>query len=214
MAERGDAVVDVESAYRLWSATYDSDDNRTRDLDATILRSHGPTAETRDVLELGCGTGKNTVWLAQACRSFVGFDLSEPMLARARDRVTSDLVRFVRHDVRRSWPLAASSIDLVVGNLVLEHVADLRFVFAEAARVLRPGGAMFVSELHPFRQLLGRGARVPGLAGRRVEAYVHDVGDYVNAALAAGFALRRMGEWRDDGDPDAMPRLLTLELAR
>lgn len=47
-----------------------------------------------------------------------------------------------------------------------------------------------------------------------VEAYVHDVGDYVNTAKRAGFGIARLGEWRDDGDPTAMPRLLTLELSR
>lgn len=97
---------------------------------------------------------------------------------------------------------------------MLEHVADLGFVFDEAPRVLRPNGTMFFSEFQPYRQLLGRGERVPGLEGKRVEAYVHEVSDYVNAALRAGFAIRRLGEWRDAGGATAMPRLLTLELVR
>lgn len=53
-------IVDVESAYRVWSQSYDVDDNRTRDLDFTILRTYGLATADRDILELGCGTGKNT----------------------------------------------------------------------------------------------------------------------------------------------------------
>jgi len=91
-------------------------------------------------------------------------------------------------------------------------------VFAQAARVLRPGGRLFVSELHPYRQLAGSQARYTDPATRevvRVPAYLHQVSEFVNAAIGAGLTLAHLGEWRDDaGERSAAPRLLTLELRR
>ena len=210
---------DVAAAYDRWADTYDSMPNATRDLDAAVLRRQGLPNDGRDVVELGAGTGKNTVWLAERARSVVAIDMSAGMLERARHRVPAGHVRFLEHDIRRPWPLPPASADLVIANLVLEHVERLDPVVAEAKRVLRPHGLLFLCELHPFRQLRGAQARFASAdTGEevRVPAWVHDVSEYVNAGLAAGFAVRHLGEWRDT--PDAprtdAPRLLSLLLAR
>src|SRR6185436_13665880 len=100
-----------------------------------------PAAALRgDIVEVGCGTGKNSVFFAEKARSVVALDFSDGMLAKARARVKAPSVRFVHHDVREPWPVPATSADLVSVNLVLEHVEHIAFVFQEAARVLRPGG--------------------------------------------------------------------------
>jgi ubiquinone/menaquinone biosynthesis C-methylase UbiE len=142
-------------------------------------------------------------------------DFSAGMLAKAEARVASlptgsAPVRFVRHDVRDPWPVEDASVDLVVVMLVLEHVERVEPAFAEAARALRPGGELFVCELHPFRQMDGRQAEYTSTTGDRVRvaAFLHDVSDYANAAIAAGLTLTRLAEWRDEGV--ALPRLLTL----
>ena len=172
----------------------------------------------RDVLEIGCGTGKNTEWLAGESRSVVAMDFSEGMLARACARVNASNVRFVAHDVRDAWPIAAASVDVVTCNLVLEHVRALAPIFDEAVRVLRAGGQLFISELHPFRQLLGGQARFTHERSGEttfVPAFEHSVSEFINAGLAAGLQLREMGERIEDGAPaDAPPRLLTLLFER
>ena len=102
---------------------------------------------------------------------------------------------------------------MITCNLVLEHVADVRPVFAHARRALAPGGTLFVSEFHPFRQLLGRQARFASANAEEIKipAFVHDTADFVGAGLAEGLQLTQLSEWRDDGaDPSAPPRLLTL----
>ncbi len=208
----------VASAYDLWAESYDSQPNQTRDLDAAILHSNGPSIRGRSVLELGCGTGKNTEWLAAHCRQVTALDFSAGMLAIARARTTASHVQFVQHDLLDAWPVESGAIDLVIGNLVLEHVADVRPIFAEAVRVLRRGGKLFLSELHPVRQLRGAQAHfVDHTSGSevRVPAFRHSVSEFVNAAIGAGFALRSIGEWLEEGAvPDAAPRLLTLQFVR
>ncbi|HVE79057.1 MAG TPA: methyltransferase domain-containing protein [Gemmatimonadaceae bacterium] len=209
---------EVARAYDRWAASYDADDNATRDLDAQVVRWAPVALAGRDVLELGCGTGKNTGWLAERARSVLGLDFSAGMLARARARVGAAHVRFVRHDVRERWPVPDAAVDVVVGNLVLEHVADLVPVYAEAARVLRSAGQLLLCELHPERQRRGGQARfsdpVSGVTVL-VAAHLHTVAEYVNGGIAAGLTLRHLGEWLEPAaTPEAPPRLLSLLFER
>ena len=209
---------DVSTAYDRWAATYDRDRNLTRDLDAQVVRRHGPAIEGRDVIELGCGTGKNTEWLAASARQVTALDFSAGMLAQARARVGGSHVRFVEHDVRQPWPVRDASVDVVIGNLVLEHVDALAPVFAEAARVLRSGGTVFLCELHPARQLRGGQAHfTEGATGETVHvpAFVHSVSEYLNGGIAAGLRVAHVGEYLEDGAAaGALPRLLALTFQR
>lgn len=205
---------DVERAYDRWAASYDQDKNATRDLDAAVVRRAPLDLADRDVLELGCGTGKNTVWLAEHARHVTAIDFSDAMIARAHERLGTSNVKFVRHDVREPWPVAAASVDVVIGNLILEHVHDLAPVFFEATRVLRPGGQLFICELHPYRQLLGVQAHFtdPSTAEEvKVTAHDHTVSEFVNGGIGAGLSLRELGEWLEEGAAaDAPPRLISL----
>jgi malonyl-CoA O-methyltransferase len=205
---------EIAAAYNDWAETYDRQPNRTRDLAAMALRQFDLKLEGRKVIEVGCGTGRNTEWLAERAAELVGLDFSEAMLARARARVNDPRVRFVQHDVRANWPLADASADVIVAMLILEHVEHLETVFSEAARVLRSGGQFLLCELHPMRQLAGGQAQFSNIrTGEHqcVAAFLHDVSDYVNLGLASGLELQHMGEWRDPGaSAGSDPRLLSL----
>jgi ubiquinone/menaquinone biosynthesis C-methylase UbiE len=209
---------DVAGAYDRWAASYDADKNATRDLDALVVRRAPLVIQDRDVLELGSGTGKNTQYLAEHAKSVVAIDFSEAMIARAHQRIPTSNVKFMLHDVRDTWPVSPASFDAVVANLILEHVHDLAPVFFEAARVLRPGGQFFFCELHPYRQLIGSQAHfIDPATGETVQvaAHVHTVSEYVNGAIEAGFALKSLGEWIEDGAPEgSAPRLISLLLER
>jgi ubiquinone/menaquinone biosynthesis C-methylase UbiE len=205
---------DIAAAYNDWAETYDTDLNRTRDLAAEALRQANLDLTGRKVVEVGCGTGRNTAWLAEHAAEIVALDFSDEMLARARDRVNDPRVRFVQHDARAKWPLADSWADVVVAMLILEHIENLETFFAEAARVLRHRGQLFLFELHPMRQLTGGQAQLSNpTTGHRqlVTAFLHDVSEYVNTGLSAGFELERLGEWRDADAPlNSVPRVLSL----
>ena len=218
MSRSANAGADVAQAYDRWSRRYDDDHNATRDLDARVVRESPLHVSGARILELGCGTGKNSEWLAAQARELVALDFSPGMLDVARRRVRSERARFVEHDITHPWPVAPSSIDLVVGNLVLEHVRDLAPIYAEAARVLRPGGELFFCELHPYRQLRGGQAHFRDAETNEtvpVTAYVHTVSEYVNSGLAAAFTLRALGEHvEESAPPDSAPRLFSLLFSR
>jgi ubiquinone/menaquinone biosynthesis C-methylase UbiE len=209
---------EIAAAYNDWAETYDVYPNRTRDLAAKALKQVSLNLDGRKVVEVGCGTGGNTLWLAERAAEIVGLDFSEEMLARARSRINDPHVRFIQHDARMTWPLPDSSAGVVIAMLILEHVEHLAPVFAEAARVLDPGGQFFLCELHPMRQLAGGQAQFSNTkTGERqlVSAFLHDVSDYVNTGLSSGFELKHMGEWRDaDAEASSEPRLLSLLLTK
>jgi len=208
---------EIASAYDEWAETYDTDLNRTRDLAGKILKQSDLNLAGRKVIEVGCGTGCNTEWLARSeagSSNIVALDFSAAMLARARARVADPRVQFLQHDVRASWPLADASADLVIAMLILEHVEHLEPVFAEAARTLKINGELFICELHPERQLLGKQARFTSAktgAHTLVAAFLHKTEDYLNAASSCGFEVIEKNDWRDEDAPaDNPPRLLSL----
>ena len=208
---------DIAAAYNEWAETYDTDLNRTRDLAGKILRQVELNFTGRKVIEVGCGTGRNTEWLARPAAgstNIVALDFSVEMLARARARVADSRVQFVQHDVRAKWPLADAAADVVIAMLILEHVELLEPIFAEAARTLNVNGELFICELHPTRQLMGKQAQFTSAKTgehTRVTAFLHNVSDYVNAGLSSGFEVLNLGEWRDeDAHADNPPRLLSL----
>lgn len=205
----------VAAAYDAWAASYDDDVNRTRDLDAATLRTLLADATFDCAVEAGCGTGKNTDWLAARCRALLALDLSRGMLAVARRKVAATNVALVQADLVSAWPLPPAAVDLVAFDLVLEHVRDLDPVLAAAAAALRPGGEVLAIELHPFRQYEGKQAHFrAGTAVTMVPAHRHHVSDFVQAGQRAGLALVDLREWWHADDAGRPPRLLSLRWRR
>lgn len=205
----------VQNAYTRWAATYDSDRNLTRDLDQMVMHTLLAGQHFNAVLELGCGTGKNTRLLASISDHVHALDFSEGMLAQAQTKQFDEHVRFAVADLTQPWPCADGSINLVVGNLVLEHIADLSFIFAEARRVLGPAGQLLICELHPFRQYGGSKAHFQH-EDQQIEptAFVHHLSEFFAAADQAGFTLIDLREWWHAEDSDTPPRLLSLRWTR
>lgn len=201
----------VHQAYNEWASTYDIDRNLTRDLDARVIRKTLSKVRPSSVLELGCGTGKNSVFLARISKKLHALDFSEGMIAQAKVKVRGAHVSFSLADLSRRWPSREGSRDLVVCNLVLEHIKGVRHIFTEAHRVLRSGGIFFVSELHPFRQYQGKQANFRGRQGAvRVPAYVHNISEFLNVAEEVGFTLVKLDEWWHKEDVGKHPRLLSI----
>ncbi len=207
----------VRAAYDRWAARYEADRNATRDLAAQVLRSQAlPLAGAR-ILELGCGTGLNTAWLRAQGARVVAVDLSSGMLRRARRRAGG--VDLLQVDLGSPWPLASGWADGVVETLVLEHLPDLEPIFAEAFRVLRPGGTFFLCELHPERQRRGVRARFRDPETGRwvgIPAFLHPLADYLEAARRAGFRVDGIGAWwtPEDARRGRPARILSLRLER
>ena len=200
----------IQNAYNNWSTTYDSDENRTRDLDQFVTEKTLANLRCKSILEIGCGTGKNTRLLSQIGEKIEAVDFSEGMISLAKEKLKSSNVTFSVADITHPWHCDNSSVDLIVCNLVLEHIEDLSFIFSEAFRVLIPGGHFFVSELHPFRQYQGTQANFQTSQGTtEIQAFVHHISDFLNAAKSSGFRLKTFKEWWHETDQNKPPRLVS-----
>lgn len=191
---------EIATAYDRWSESYDAQTNATRDLDELVLRRVIPDLAGQTVVECGCGTGKNSAWLAPRCERLAGLDFSAGMLRVAKSKVKSRNALFVLADLTEPWPVASNVAGVVLFNLVLEHIDDLRLVFREAARVLRPNGKMALSEYHPSRVSDGKGPVVldeDGSVIHRIPNFLHTLDDYEEAARGCGLNLLSSAEWSD-----------------
>lgn len=207
--------MDVQNAYNEWSDSYDTDENRTRDLDRDIVRRRLGGLRFDSILEIGCGTGKNTAFLAGIGQSVRAVDFSEGMIARAREKVQAENVQFSLMDITRRWEFPSESFDLIVCSLVLEHIQDLMQVFIEAHLALRSGGHFLINELHPFRQYEGTKARFYRSEEKvEVDAFIHHISDFLRAAEERRLSLVRLEEYWHETDQGKPPRLLSLYFER
>ena len=128
--------------------------------------------------------------LARDGHDVIGVDITPAMLDIAREKVpTADF----RSGALEALPVDDRSVDVVVCALALTHVIDLDPVAAEFARVLRPGGRVVLSDLHPTANLFGGAANfkeTPDSASYSyVQNRVHHVSDYLRAFRRAGLEV-------------------------
>ncbi|MGN6601296.1 MAG: class I SAM-dependent methyltransferase [Ginsengibacter sp.] len=208
--------MEVRTAYNIWAEQYDTNRNRTRDLEAISLRETLSTKQFDNCLEIGCGTGKNTEWLITRAKNILAVDLSEEMLAKAQHKIQSDKVKFVQADINNEWDFTGNEkFDLTTFSLVLEHIENLERVFEKLRAVVKPNGYVYIGELHPFKQYSGTKARFEMDSGVQVvNCFNHHISDFTTAATKNGFQLVELKEYFDDNDKTAIPRILTLLLQK
>jgi cytosine/adenosine deaminase-related metal-dependent hydrolase/ubiquinone/menaquinone biosynthesis C-methylase UbiE len=140
--------VSPKDGYRLVSRVYDAEPNPILSLEQRFLERLFPPIKELDVVDLGCGTGRWLTKLAQkAPRSLVGVDFSAEMLLQAKLKLggTASLVLADCSDI----PLPRASADLILCSFVTSYLQDLDAFAAQARRLLRSDGSIFLTDLHP-----------------------------------------------------------------
>jgi len=174
----------VEKAYARWAPVYDAlcgpffvNGRRAAAQAARVVGGR--------ILEIGVGTGLSFDDYDETTE-ITGIDLSEPMIARARERLASgryphvkDLLVMDAHDM--AFPEA--SFDCVVGQFVITLVEDPERVLGECARVLRPGGQIIlVNHLYSERGLAAAVERLLAQKARKL-------------GLRPEFPFQRLATW-------------------
>ena len=203
--------MDIKKAYDLWSKQYDNIDNKTRDKEAEALRKTLAKFHFNTCLEIGCGTGKNTEWLITKAKQVTAVDFSEEMLAKAKEKVKSEKVKFLQADITLNWSFTKNQYDLITFSLVLEHIENLDNIFEEVSKVIAPEGYLYIGELHPFKQYLGSKARFETEKGIEIlTCFIHNLSDFFRSAKKHGFEITVINEFFDNDEITTIPRILSL----
>jgi ubiquinone/menaquinone biosynthesis C-methylase UbiE len=207
--------MNIQSAYNSWANNYDEDKNLTRDLDAQIVIEEFNNNRFMSILEVGCGTGKNTVFFSEIADNVYAIDFSEGMIAKAKEKVKANNVSFNVNDITSNWSIEDNIFDLVSCNLILEHIEDLDFIFEQTHKHLKPDGLLFINELHPFRQYDGKKAVYEENGEtKEIDAFVHNISDFINSANKNGLKLLGLKEYWHKQDQNKLPRILSLQFIK
>ena len=183
--------LEPQAAYSLWAKNYPPrPHNPLMVLEQQTVLSLLPDVSGLRVLDAGCGTGRYLQTLKSRGAFAIGMDLSAAMLARARELTD----RVAQADLR-ALPFDDASIDVVVCGLALGDFAELELALSEIARVVRLGGSVIYSVVHPAGEAAGW-SRTFESDGRQlaVDGFWHSLEHHRRACTAAGLSIE---EWRE-----------------
>jgi len=187
--------LEMRDGYTQWSATYDNGENPMILAEEAVVlpRLQELFAPGAVALDAGCGTGRHAESLADIGYQVIGTDLTPAMLELARVKVPS---ADFREGLFEALPVEDESVDLITSALAVCHAEDLDAVFAEFARVLRPGGRVLISDPHPSGGNLGGQAFFQGEGNDRpfVRNRAHPLSSYVAAMIGSGFRIENLIE--------------------
>jgi SAM-dependent methyltransferase len=190
---------DVMAGYSSWAATYDVRPNALIHAEQPVVRALIDALPPGHALDAACGTGRHTRHLVERGHQVIGVDATPAMLAKARAELPA--VDFRAGDLL-ALPLETDRVDLVVCALAITHFERPGPAIAELARVLRPGGRLILSDLHPLHSALGMTAFFVAEDGSAayVRSYVHTHSAYLTAFRGAGLAVEQCIEPPTDED--------------
>ncbi len=98
-------------------------------------------------IEMGCGKGRNVIWLAEQGVGMTGFDFSKEAIKEAKKRAHNEKIRnkikFIVHDAIKTWPFRSNSFDIGIDCFAttdMETIKGRKFAVSELIRVIRSGG--------------------------------------------------------------------------
>jgi cytosine/adenosine deaminase-related metal-dependent hydrolase/ubiquinone/menaquinone biosynthesis C-methylase UbiE len=178
-----------------WAKVYDTQSNPLLLLEERIAPSLLPAIAGKYILDIGCGTGR---WLqrleALAPSSLTGTDCSPAMLDCAREKVAPS-TRLHLGD-SSSVPGSDASHDLILASFVLSYIEDLPAFAKECARVLRPGGHILISDMHPVTAAERSWTRSFHIEGAKISiaAHTRPLAEIIATFNQNGFDLHTLAE--------------------
>ena len=190
-------IVPTREGYDRWSVVYDGDGNPLIALEEPQVERMLGDARGLRIADVGTGTGRHAVRLANAGAMVTALDFSRGMLKQARAKSGADHVSFVVADCAAQLPLRDGAFDRVVCALLADHVQSLDSLLSELARICSKDGFIVFTTVHPTMHLLGVRARFNDPeTGKKIypKSYDHSIPSLVMAAQRAGLRFCEMNE--------------------
>jgi ubiquinone/menaquinone biosynthesis C-methylase UbiE len=183
---------DISQGYALWSETYDRP-LRLFPIEQPTMGMLLDPLPSSVTLDAACGIGRYGRYLAERGHQVIGVDRSPAMLAKARAKLPD--AEFREGDLE-ALPLESESVDAAICTLAMVHLPELGRAMAELVRVVRPGGRVIISDVHPFLVLLGWQAQFRTARGAPgfVRLHLHLPSNYCQAFETAGLRVRACHE--------------------
>lgn len=181
-------VYSVSAGYKAWAATYDNIPNLLIEVEEPVVKSLLRKFSPGRALDAACGTGRYSEFLHTLGHEVTGVDFSPAMLRHAKTR--NRKIKFIKSDLR-ALPLNNDNFDLVICALVLTHFSDINQILTELFRVVRSGGHIIISDIHPWLVVLGGQAEFHDKAGKRgyIRNYIHWHNIYLQAFNQIGLKV-------------------------
>ena len=195
------APIPTREGYDRWSEVYDEDANPLIALEQPVFDALLGDVADQQILDVGCGTGRHSIRLAQRGACVTGTDFSQGMLDKARAQPGASAINFVHHDLTTPFPFDEATFDLVTCALVLDHIHDLPPFFAQLRTACKPSGRIVATVMHPAMALKGVQARFndPTTGDKiHVDSATNSIADYVTAILAANLKIDHIAEHAPD----------------
>jgi malonyl-CoA O-methyltransferase len=192
----------VIEGYDKWASTYDRDPNPLITLEEKITLEFIGNVRGQRVLDLGCGTGRYCVLLANRGANVVGIDPSSEMLEHAKRKVTPTCQFELCHGTMDKISFPDEHFDLIVSALTLGHLPELEPTFGEMVRVLKIGARIVISDAHPYWPVSGHDyTEFFDESGQeyRIPLYPHLFDEYWSLCKKFGLHLEDIREPKIDG---------------
>jgi cytosine/adenosine deaminase-related metal-dependent hydrolase/SAM-dependent methyltransferase len=176
--------------FALWSRAYDNCPNPMLSVEERFLSPLLPEFRGRDLLDVGCGTGR---WLERlatsAAHSLTGIDYSPEMLDRASQKLGRRALLMLGDAT--TLPVSNNFADVVLASFVASYVDDVSQLAAELRRVVRPNGKVYVSDVHPETAAACQWKRGFPDGGQHVELHstARSLDQVISSFMAAGLEL-------------------------
>ncbi len=146
---KGHDFYDKDQAFRSYQEHRSRQENPNNTLERPVIYGLLGDIKGKHFLDLGCGDAMFGVeLLSQGAASYTGIEGSEKMLELARKNLTHPNAKLVKQSLE-DWQASEESVDVVTSRLVLHYLKDLKAIFKQVARVLKPEGRFIVSLEHP-----------------------------------------------------------------
>lgn len=190
--------VNIAEGYARWAESYDNEINPLIAVEATLVEGLVREFPMRSAMDVGAGTGRHALSLAGRGVAVTAVDPSPEMLAIARRKAAAAGLHVDFHvaAIEEGLPAEDDQFDFLICALTLCHVADIDQAVRECARVVRPGGSILVTDIHPdVANGLGWTVtlRRPGVT-YKLEHPGHTRRDYIDAIGGAGCSVEKLIE--------------------